>query len=160
MKKLCDCRICKLCKHREAIKRWNGNNPEALKAIRDRTDKKRRARPDWVDKKHDEYLLHRDSYLARASKRQQENREANYKYVCEYLSEHGCVDCDETDIVVLDFDHVRGKKLDSINRLMNRKPAIVIAEILKCVVRCSNCHRRRHAKEKGFFRFTYTPHAA
>ena len=61
-----------------------------------------------------------------------------------YLSEHPCVDCGEVDSVVLDFDHVRGKKFKNIAEMANSYPWLsVLKEIEKCVVRCANCHRRK-----------------
>ena len=63
------------------------------------------------------------------------------KVVAEALS-GGCVDCGTSDIRVLEFDHVRGVKLDSISSLIRRGRSIatVRAEIEKCEVRCANCH--------------------
>jgi hypothetical protein len=151
-KKLCECGICKRCKHREYINRYNANHPEKLKKIRNRSDAKRRARPDWKEYKHAEYEAHAESYKARAKKQQDANRAANNEYVTNYLREHPCVDCGEADIVILDFDHVRGKKLAAVNRLMNRLSKYVIAEIEKCDVRCSNCHRRKTARERNYHR--------
>lgn len=54
----------------------------------------------------------------------------------------GCVDCGNLDIRVLEFDHVRGRKLANLATLVQREsPLHVIAEeIAKCEVRCRNCH--------------------
>lgn len=61
-----------------------------------------------------------------------------------YLRTHPCVDCGERDLVVLDFDHVRGKKFRNVCELVRGYPwATVLKEIAKCVVRCANCHRRK-----------------
>lgn len=70
-----------------------------------------------------------------------------------YLADHPCVDCGESDPVVLDFDHVRGEKGDNVSRLVSHGHswAAVRAEIEKCNVRCANCHRRKTAKELGFY---------
>lgn len=78
-------------------------------------------------------------------------------YVCEYLKQHPCVDCGEQDIVVLDFDHVRGDKVDGICVMVSKGASIskIEEEITKCEVRYSNCHRRRTAKVFGHFRVTY-----
>ncbi len=54
----------------------------------------------------------------------------------------GCVDCGIKDIRVLDFDHVRGEKSFTIAS-GDHGPSKVVAEIAKCEVRCSNCHRIR-----------------
>ena len=74
--------------------------------------------------------------------------------IIEYLLEHPCVDCGEDDIVVLEFDHVRGEKVAAVTTLVGSlEPwARVAAEIAKCDVRCANCHRRRTAERAGSYR--------
>jgi hypothetical protein len=72
-----------------------------------------------------------------------------------YLTKHPCVDCGEKDIVVLDFDHNEpAKKTLSIAVMRRRKfPWNKISiEISKCSVRCSNCHRRRTAKQFNWYK--------
>jgi hypothetical protein len=61
-----------------------------------------------------------------------------------YLREHPCIDCGEQDIVVLEFDHVRGtKRLDISKMVTDGYPwSTIEAEIAKCDVRCANCHRK------------------
>jgi hypothetical protein len=72
------------------------------------------------------------------------------KYVKDYLLLHSCVDCGESDVDVLDFDHVRGIKDQEVSAMANRGYLItsIDTEIIKCDIRCSNCHRKRHAKER------------
>ena len=78
------------------------------------------------------------------------HRSEGGNYAASYKREHPCIDCGEADPVVLDFDHVRGRKLFSLSSAAARKVglAVVMAEIAKCDIRCSNCHRRRHADQK------------
>jgi hypothetical protein len=78
----------------------------------------------------------------------------NRRLVLEQLAQHPCVDCNESDIVVLDFDHVRGTKHGDISRLIVGGTSVqtLRAEIDKCVVRCANCHRRKTALERGSYR--------
>jgi hypothetical protein len=72
------------------------------------------------------------------------------RYVLDYLQKHPCVDCGERDVVVLDFDHVRGKKVATISRLIkNGNIKDIKLEIAKCVVRCSNDHHRKTYGNKG-----------
>ncbi len=73
-----------------------------------------------------------------------ERRAEVQKRIIEYLREHPCVDCGETDIVVLEFDHT-AEKLGDISSYAGggRSWARVKAEIEKCEVRCANCHRRK-----------------
>jgi len=50
--------------------------------------------------------------------------------------------------VALEFDHVRGKKIKAVARMAQDAFSLesIIEEIAKCDVRCSNCHKKRHAK--------------
>lgn len=74
-------------------------------------------------------------------------KEINRKYIVEYLKSHPCVDCGEDDIIVLDFDHVRGtKKYNIADKISTMSLPSLMAEIDKCDVRCANCHRRVTAK--------------
>lgn len=79
--------------------------------------------------------------------------------VGDYLSNHPCVDCGERDIVVLDFDHVRGTKIADVGYLISTGYALdkIEAEISKCEVRCANCHRRKTAsRHGGWWRTAYS----
>lgn len=77
---------------------------------------------------------------------------ANRDAVWDYLLDHPCIDCGESDPVVLDFDH-QGDKLGNISTMVKGSTAAkIMAEIEKCLVRCSNCHRRKTAKEFGWWK--------
>lgn len=78
------------------------------------------------------------------------------KKICDYLSSHPCIDCGESDIVVLEFDHIDpSSKTMAIALLMRRshKWETILNEIEKCVIRCANCHRRKTAKQFKFYRY-------
>ena len=64
--------------------------------------------------------------------------------VAQHLQTHACIDCGEADPIVLEFDHVRGEKVEDVSRMVasGRSWAKIEAEIAKCEVRCANCHRR------------------
>lgn len=81
--------------------------------------------------------------------------EAAKAYVRTYLNAHPCVDCGETDWVVLEFDHIEDKH-EGIGYMMCRGLRLekIIAEIQKCQVRCANCHRRKTFKRAGSWRVT------
>lgn len=72
----------------------------------------------------------------------------------EYIKTHPCVDCGEDDYIVIDFDHVRGKKKKAISSLINacRPWKEIRAELKKCDSRCANCHRRSTADKLGFWK--------
>ncbi len=74
-----------------------------------------------------------------------DGRARNMLFVRDLLLESECVDCNTRELSVLEFDHVRGKKLANITALtrMGHSLSRLQAEISKCEVRCANCHRRR-----------------
>lgn len=98
------------------------------------------------------YKRHRDKHVGQVVARNNRLRAENSRRVLDYLRENPCVDCGESDPVVLQFDHVRGKKLSSVSKLVNtaRSWKCVETEMKKCEVRCANCHMRRTAKQFGW----------
>jgi hypothetical protein len=63
-----------------------------------------------------------------------------------------CTDCDNRfPPYVMDFDHLGDKELNISNDLFSVKFERILAEIEKCEVVCSNCHRIRTHN-----RFQYT----
>lgn len=75
-------------------------------------------------------------------------RERNAKFICDYLLAHPCVECDESDPLVLDFDHVRGDKRFNVSTAVRNCYSLetISTEIAKCDIRCASCHRRKTAK--------------
>lgn len=69
-------------------------------------------------------------------------------YVINHLKANPCVDCGESNPVVLEFDHVRGTKTENISAMIIKGFSIesISSEIEKCEVRCANCHRIVTAK--------------
>lgn len=62
------------------------------------------------------------------------------------LKSKPCADCKQSfPHFVMDFDHARGTKVNNLSRMVNRalKWEKVEAEIEKCDLVCSNCHRIR-----------------
>jgi hypothetical protein len=68
----------------------------------------------------------------------------NMAYIRELLLASKCVECCDSRIFVLDFDHV-DTKVANVTDLARRGCSLrrLEAEASKCVVRCANCHRRR-----------------
>lgn len=90
------------------------------------------------------YILNKEKVYKRAKLHDKEVRQRNREFIYVYLKEHPCVDCGETDPVVLEFDHVRGTKIKEVSLMSNNCVAIstLLKEIEKCEIRCANCHRR------------------
>ncbi len=77
-----------------------------------------------------------------------------YQHIREYLSTHSCVDCGESDIRCLEFDHVRGKKSNNVSKLISNVCSLnrIKLEIKKCDVRCANCHRKKTSDIQGWYK--------
>ena len=104
-----------------------------------------------------EYRRNNPEARRRELARMERNRQANMRRLHDYLAEHPCVDCGETDPIVLEFDHVRGVKKAAIGSSINRSWAALVAEIAKCEVRCANCHRRKTASQFGWYAYLKEP---
>ncbi len=101
------------------------------------------------------YKNNKSAYITRAKVRTDLVIEENRERLFAYLSSHPCVDCGKTDIRVLEFDHVRGKKSGNISRMVGEGFSwqMIDAEIAKCEVRCANCHRIKTYERGKWWRF-------
>jgi hypothetical protein len=76
-------------------------------------------------------------------------RRRNDAEVIDKLKDYPCADCgNQYPAPVMEFDHVRGKKLFSISTavMTSRPMKKILAEIKKCDLVCANCHRLRTMK--------------
>lgn len=89
------------------------------------------------------YIKNKEKISIRAKIYSKFVRIRNRDFKNEYLSNHPCIDCGNSDIRVLDFDHVSGIKKRDICKLHRSCVSLqtIIDEIDKCEVRCANCHR-------------------
>lgn len=97
------------------------------------------------------------SFNDRAAKgkiRKQRMKDKAKRWVKEYLLEHPCVDCGNTDIRVLEFDHREpAKKSFTICRKVCSDGVSLLTlakEVAKCDVRCANCHRIRTKEDRHY----------
>jgi hypothetical protein len=75
-------------------------------------------------------------------------------FVFNYLKKHPCIECGESDVLMLEFDHRHSKKFDISNGVLKKVPMHILkAEIKKCDVRCSNHHSRKTHQEKNSWRY-------
>lgn len=97
------------------------------------------------------HAMHRDEARARS----RERRRRAQALVVDHLLAHECTDCGESDIVVLEFDHLRDKR-GHVAVMAHRgvRPDVLRAEIAKCEVVCVNCHRRRTSRRAGWRRLS------
>jgi hypothetical protein len=86
------------------------------------------------------------------------DKKRRYEYKEKIIKELGgkCNNCgikpsEEWPVVCFDFHHCDGKKEHNISVLINtskRNKTIIENEIKKCIILCSNCHRKLHAYRK------------
>lgn len=78
----------------------------------------------------------------------------NKKFIIDYLKNNPCIDCGETNIITLEFDHRDNvKKEFIISDAISKgfKIERIKKEINKCDVRCANCHRIRTSKQFNWY---------
>ena len=61
------------------------------------------------------YEANKDKIKARAARRNKKQRRKNKEYVAFIKSLSHCVDCGNDNDIVLEFDHVKGKKRGNLN---------------------------------------------
>ena len=132
---------CVVCKQLKELSEFNKNRTR-----KDGLQTKCRECSKVLYKKHK--YRNPDYYVKRNKRRKHESR----IFVYNYLKKHPCVDCGESDPIVLQFDHVKGKRQTISKMICGGQTAKSIQkEIEKCVVRCANCHIRKTAKEQKWW---------
>ncbi len=95
-------------------------------------------------------LYRQDSFgKDKAYKRTRANIKKKREAVLNYLRNHPCK-CGESDPVVLEFDHIDPANKDAnVAELLASNVSLetIFREIEKCDVLCSNCHKKRTAKQ-------------
>lgn len=107
---------------------------------------RREVKADYYQRTKDRHNPKRAAWTAR-------RRERIQQWILEYLLEHPCVDCGETDPLVLQFDHQRDKLFDiSGFGIKHVSWSKLMQEIEKCEVVCANDHQRRTAATHGWWK--------
>lgn len=94
-------------------------------------------------KKH--YQANKSKMIHKAKIFTEKARIRNKEFINNYLLNNPCVDCGEKDIIVLEFDHVRGIKINNVSTGASQLAWSIKKlqkEIDKCEIRCANCHKR------------------
>ena len=107
----------------------------------------------WEKRYYEKHELYRKSHNTSREKL----REQYARKVFKYLENNPCVNCGESDPIVLEFDHRdRNDKIESVS-VMTRNSSWkrIEKEIGKCDVLCANCHRRKTAADFNFKRHIF-----
>jgi hypothetical protein len=88
------------------------------------------------------YLENKPKY----QKSKQRARRRNKAYIDKFKRSHGCQLCSESEVCALDCHHISDKDA-TLNQAITDRWSIerINAELKKCIVLCSNCHRKLHA---------------
>jgi len=94
------------------------------------------------------------SFLRAKKVREKRYQARTRSFIVAFLAQHPCVDCGETNPVVLEFDHVGGQKQKDISTLISQRASHsrLVDEIAKCEVRCANWHRKRTSRVRGYWK--------
>ena len=89
------------------------------------------------------YRKNKKKIVSRSTARNKKQIAKNKAFVDRLKRMFNCVDCGESNPIVLEFDHVRGKKKKAIADMVSHSYSIetIKEEIRKCEIRCANCHR-------------------
>jgi hypothetical protein len=103
---------------------------------------------------HFRYVANRKEHYTKTLRNMKRNRIRQRILVFEYLKDNPCLDCGNTNPIVLEFHHVRGVKEANVGALITggRSDKSIFDEIAKCDVVCSNCHKIRTAKIQGWYK--------
>ena len=98
------------------------------------------------------YAKHRDKVIANAKEHSKAARNRIRTHINTHLKANPCVDCGETDPIILEFDHITNDKHFNISDATRHGYGMkkLIAEIAKCEVRCANCHRKKTYERSGW----------
>jgi len=85
-----------------------------------------------------------------------ERRNNVSEWLCLFLTQNPCSICSESDIRVLEFDHINPetKSFDIGNRGC-KSLKLVQEEVAKCRVLCSNCHKKHTASTQNHYKHKY-----
>jgi hypothetical protein len=100
------------------------------------------------------YAANSQKYKDRLKENRPKYKSRNKQFILDYLKVNSCVDCGESDVEVLQFDHIEliGQTGHRIGYFLSSSIKILKEEIAKCEVRCANCHVKRTRRQLGWFR--------
>lgn len=103
-------------------------------------------------KLREHYQANKEYYVEKARRRTVAQTTENRKLLIAYLRDNPCVDCGNTDVEVLQFDHREpGEKLGVVGNFLRYSEKKMWEEVTKCEVRCANCHVKRTRRQLGWW---------
>jgi 5-methylcytosine-specific restriction endonuclease McrA len=91
---------------------------------------------------------YRQQHIAKRKNTARNRRKKHQLQLMQILAQSGCIACGERDPIVLDFDHIANKEFGiSVALRRGIRWSAIVQELQKCQILCSNCHRRKTARE-------------
>jgi hypothetical protein len=106
-------------------------------------------------KKTLEALKERERYEKKARGTIHQRKLIARAFILEYLKKNPCNHCGQKNIIVLEFDHCRGKKDFNISVALHLGFPLdsIRKELEKCQVLCANCHAIKSQTEQKSWRY-------
>lgn len=95
---------------------------------------------------NDWYSRNPKLHQKRVAKARNASRKRFQIFIWKYLESHPCVMCGESNILLLDFDHLEEKDRN-ISAMGGLSIESIMKEIDKCQILCVSCHRKKTAKD-------------
>lgn len=108
----------------------------------------------YAREKH--YPSYRETHITNVRRNNKKMHYDKYVKIYDYLLDHPCVDCGETNPLVLEFDHREPKNKTATIAIMlmhGNAWAKIADEIAKCDVRCANCHSLKTARDREYMMY-------
>ena len=102
------------------------------------------------------YKNNRSHYRKKGAQSKKKAKASAILAVGRFLEKNPCVECGESDIRTLHFDHLRDKERN-VSKLIIDGYGIkrIFAEIDKCQVLCANCHSIKSSEDRRDWRSYY-----
>lgn len=99
------------------------------------------------------YKRHSAKLKVESRKRRLERQNHNQEALYRYLLAHPCIECGESEPILLEFDHLGDKSNGIANMIAHQSWDTIELEISKCQVLCVVCHRFKTARETNNFKY-------
>lgn len=103
------------------------------------------------------YAKNQTTQRTKANIRVAAYRKRNQDWMIKYLLKHPCVDCGETNIIVLQCDHTEDDKEYNPGDIITKGGPLqrLKDEVAKCEIVCANCHHTRTQVRVNSYRVQY-----
>lgn len=139
----------------------NSSKPESEYYVKDSVSRRLHAQCKMCYKEHrityykEHYEKFGELYRHRARARKARIKNELRHKLYSFMESKRCVQCGERDLCVLEFDHI-----DPDTKAFGIAKGLsycydwqkILKEIRKCQILCANCHKRKTAKQQGWFK--------